>query len=71
MCRSCAAPSHWATCWLDVRQEHAHPDPAVANSHILEDLNGGDTSIDLRLDGAAMHGRDADNPHAAHRCKIR
>ncbi len=50
----------------DVRQEHAHPDPAVANAHILEDLNGGVTSIDLRLDGAAMHGLDADNPHAAH-----
>ena len=50
----------------DVRQEHAHPDPAVANAHILEDLNGGVTSIDLRLDGAAMHGLDADNPHASH-----
>ena len=49
----------------DIRQEHAHPDPAVANAQILEDLNGGVTSIDLRLDGAARHGLDADDPRAA------
>ena len=48
----------------DIRQEHAHPDPAVANAQILEDLNGGVTSIDLRLDGAARHGLDADDPRA-------
>jgi methylmalonyl-CoA mutase len=49
----------------DVRQEHAHPDPAVANSQILEDLNGGVSSIDLRFDGAGMHGFDADDQKAA------
>ena len=49
----------------DIRQEHAHPDPAVANAQILEDLDGGVTSIDLRLDGAAMQGLDADDRRAA------
>ncbi len=48
----------------DIRQEQAHPDPAVANTQILEDLNGGVTSIDLRLDGAAAQGLDADDPRA-------
>jgi methylmalonyl-CoA mutase len=60
-----ARPLGNALAGWDVRQEHAHPDPAVANAQILEDLNGGVTSIDLRLDGAAMHGLDADDPHAA------
>ena len=49
----------------DIRQEHAHPDPAVANAQIAEDLNGGVTSIDLRLDGAASQGLDADDPRAS------
>ena len=49
----------------DIRQEHAHPDPVVANARILEDLSGGVTSIDLRLDGAVRHGLDADDPRAA------
>jgi methylmalonyl-CoA mutase len=49
----------------DIRQEHAHPDAAVANIQILEDLNGGVTSIDLRLDAAVRHGLDADDPRAA------
>jgi methylmalonyl-CoA mutase len=49
----------------DIRQEHAHPDPAIANAQILEDLRGGVTSIDLRLDGAVKHGLDADDPRAA------
>ncbi|MEA2738051.1 MAG: methylmalonyl-CoA mutase [Acetobacteraceae bacterium] len=49
----------------DIRQEQAHPDPAVANAQIIEDLNGGVTSIDLRLDGAAAQGFDADDPRAA------
>jgi methylmalonyl-CoA mutase len=49
----------------DVRQEHAHPDPAVANAHILEDLNGGVTSIDVRLDAASMQGLDVDDRRAA------
>jgi len=49
----------------DIRQEEAHYDPAVANAHILEELNGGVTSIDLRFDGASMHGLDPDDPRAA------
>ncbi len=49
----------------DVRQEHAHPDPVIANAQILEDLNGGVTSIDLRLDAAAMQGLDADDRRAS------
>lgn len=38
-----AQPLGNALAGWDVRQEHAHPDPAVANEHILEDLNGGVT----------------------------
>jgi len=49
----------------DVRQEHAHPDPVVANAEILEDLNGGVTSIGLRLDAAARQGLDADDRRAS------
>lgn len=55
---------HVLTGW-DIRQEQGHPDPAEANVRILEDLNGGVTSIDLRLDGAARHGLDADDLRAA------
>ncbi|HMR33754.1 MAG TPA: methylmalonyl-CoA mutase subunit beta [Geminicoccaceae bacterium] len=36
----------------DVRQRHAHPDPATNNARILEDLRAGVTSILLRLDSA-------------------
>lgn len=36
----------------DVRQRHAHPDPAANNARILEDLGAGATSILLRLDSA-------------------
>ncbi len=49
----------------DVRQEHAHPDPAAANAQILEDLNGGVTSIDLRLDAAGMQCLDVNDRRAA------
>ena len=34
----------------DIRQTHSHPDPATANRQILEDLEGGVTSLALRLD---------------------
>jgi methylmalonyl-CoA mutase len=33
----------------DVRQRHAHPDPAVAREHVMEDLEGGVTSLWLGL----------------------
>ncbi len=49
----------------DLRQEHAHPDPAVTNLAILDDLQGGTTSLLLRLDVAARNGLDPDDPAAA------
>ena len=49
----------------DLRQEHAHPDPAATNSAILDDLQGGVTSLLLRLDVAARNGLDPDDPAAA------
>jgi methylmalonyl-CoA mutase len=48
----------------DLRQEHAHPDLAVTNQAILDDLQGGVTSLLLRLDLAARNGRDPDDPEA-------
>jgi methylmalonyl-CoA mutase len=49
----------------DLRQEHAHPDIAVTNQAILDDLRGGVTSLLLRFDLAARNGLDADQPAAA------
>jgi methylmalonyl-CoA mutase len=49
----------------DLRQEHAHPDLAVSNLAILDDLQGGVTSLLLRLDFAARNGLDPDAPVAA------
>ncbi|MDX2221669.1 MAG: methylmalonyl-CoA mutase family protein [Rhodospirillaceae bacterium] len=40
----------------DIRPAHGHPDPAEANRQILEDLEGGATSIVLRTDPAGAHG---------------
>jgi methylmalonyl-CoA mutase len=48
----------------DLRQEHAHPDLTVANRAIVEDLQGGVTSLLLRLDFAARNGLDPDDPAA-------
>ena len=39
----------------DVRQHHGHPDPAVLNAQILEDLERGVTSIQLQIDGTMAH----------------
>src|SRR5262245_30554914 len=52
----------------DIRQEHLHADPAEANKAILEDLEHGVTSIQLRLDAAACAGLDADAREAAELC---
>jgi methylmalonyl-CoA mutase len=52
-----------ATGW-DLRQEHAHPDHAVTNRAVLDDLNGGVTSLLLRLDSAARNGLDPDDAGA-------
>jgi methylmalonyl-CoA mutase len=49
--RGTRAGHHW-----QIRQEQTHPDRAVANREILEDLNGGVTEITLRLDRAARLG---------------
>jgi methylmalonyl-CoA mutase len=49
----------------DLRQEHAHPDLQVSNQAILEDLQGGVTSLLLRFDAAARGGLDPDDPGAA------
>jgi len=49
----------------DLRQEHAHPDLTVANQAINEDLEGGVTSIELLLDGAARNGLDPDESATA------
>jgi len=48
----------------DLRQEHAHPDLGTTNQAILEDLQGGVTSLLLRLDAAARNGYDPDDPAA-------
>ena len=49
----------------DMRQEHAHPDVKVTNRAILDDLQGGVTSLLLRLDAAACNGFDPDVSAAA------
>lgn len=48
----------------DLRQEYTHPDLAASNQAILADLEGGVTSILLRLDCAARGGLDADSKAA-------
>lgn len=40
----------------DIRQSHAHPDPATANKQILEDLERGVTSISLKIDPSGKNG---------------
>lgn len=42
----------------DIRQRCEHPDPKSANRAILDDLEGGATSIALRLDTAFAQGED-------------
>jgi len=51
-----------------IHQEHLHPEPADANRAILEDLEHGVTSIQLRLDAAACAGVDADARESAGLC---
>lgn len=43
-----------------IRQEHVAPDPRAANAAILADLQGGATSLVVRLDQAARSGLDPD-----------
>jgi methylmalonyl-CoA mutase len=65
--RGSRALGHAVGGW-DIRQEHLHPEPAEANKAILEDLQHGVTSIQLRLDAAASAGLDADAREAAELC---
>jgi methylmalonyl-CoA mutase len=65
--RGSRALGHAVGGW-DIRQEHLHPDPAETNKAILEDLEHGVTSIQLRFDAAACAGLDADAREAAELC---
>ncbi len=47
---------------FDLRQEHRHPDLVASNQAILDDLQGGVTSLLLKLDSAAACGLDPDDP---------
>lgn len=49
----------------DIRQDRAEADPATLNAALREDLEGGVTSVTLRLDAAGRAGLDADDPRAA------
>src|SRR5262245_27694299 len=40
----------------DIRQVVAHPDPAIASDQVMEALEGGVSSIELRVDAAGDHG---------------
>ncbi|HEY7800645.1 MAG TPA: methylmalonyl-CoA mutase family protein [Hyphomonadaceae bacterium] len=40
----------------DIRQIVAHPDPAIASDQVMEALEGGVSSIELRVDAAGEHG---------------
>jgi methylmalonyl-CoA mutase len=53
--RNAAAADRVRFGW-DVRQMHAHPDPAETNKAILSDLERGATSALLRFDAAARRG---------------
>lgn len=52
----------------DIRQEHLHPDPAEANRAILDDLQHGVSSIQLRFDAAGCAGLDGDAREATSLC---
>ncbi len=40
----------------DIRQIVSHPDPAIAGDQVMEALEGGVSSIELRVDAAGEHG---------------
>lgn len=54
----------------DVRQLHIHPDPETCNAEVLEDLERGVTSLEVRLDEAGRSGLDAGQASAAERVGI-
>ena len=59
-----ADPMGLAACGWDVRQEHADPDLVRSNELILEDLQRGATSLQLRFDAASREGMDPDDESA-------
>lgn len=56
--RNAAAAPRAAGGW-DIRQLHAHPDPAAVNKAVLTDLERGAMSVILRLDRAGRRGGTA------------
>ena len=52
----------------DLRQEVLHPEPSEANRIVLEELDNGVTSVELKLDAAASAGLDADALRSAELC---
>lgn len=56
--RNAGALARVALGW-DIRQLHAHPDPAAVNKAVLADLERGATSVILRLDQAGRRGGTA------------
>jgi len=52
----------------DVRQEVLHPEPTEVNRIVLEELDNGVTSIELKLDAVASAGLDADDPESVELC---
>ncbi|MCK4872696.1 MAG: methylmalonyl-CoA mutase small subunit [Phycisphaerales bacterium] len=49
----------------DIRQVHGNADLAALNRAILDDIRGGVTSIELRLDAAGRAGLDPSDPRAS------
>ena len=52
----------------DVRQQVLHPEPGDVNRIVIEELNNGVTSVELKLDAAASAGLDADDPRSVELC---
>jgi methylmalonyl-CoA mutase len=52
----------------DLRQEVLHPEPAEVNRIMLDELDNGVASVELKLDAAASAGLDADAPGSAELC---
>src|SRR5262245_22736634 len=48
-------PSVFRGGW-DIRQRHAEPDPKLANAAIMEDLQGGGTSLLLQIEAPGQAG---------------
>jgi len=65
--RGTRALGHSLDGW-DVRQEVLHPEPADVNQIVLEELDSGVSSVELKLDAAASAGLDADDPRSAELC---